>query len=372
MQVTKILHQLLDSTIHKTRIKSLIPVIQAIIVSKQLRLTQLGRSLETSGKERSGIRRMGRLLSNLYYQKKSIDIYKAITQQVVGNQGRPIILVDWTGLPNSQFTTKDGEQCALRASLISEGRSITLYEESHSKKKENNDEVHRIFLQKLKSILPKASRPYIVTDAGFKNPWFKAVIALGWDYIGRVRGKVTYDSGNGFEPIKNLHEKAGITPKHFGRITLAKENPLKTDVYLYKHKVKGRKKLTSTGNPSQSDTSKKHSSGYREPWVLISSLNSFSSVSKVIRIYKFRMTIEGSFRDAKSTKFGFSLNENKTIKADRYAVWLMISTLAYIIAWIIGFPRKKRGCTMTFKRIRIDIEESFLFFIWDAKFLEKK
>lgn len=372
MQVTKILHQLLDSTIHKTRIKSLIPVIQAIIISKQLRLTQLGRSLDTSGKERSGIRRMDRLLSNIYYQKKSIDIYKAITQQVVGNQGRPIILVDWTGLPNSQFTTKNGEQCALRASLISEGRSITLYEESHSKKKENNDEVHRAFLQKLKSILPKASRPYIVTDAGFKNPWFKAVIALGWDYIGRVRGKVTYDSGNGFEPIKNLHEKAGITPKHFGSITLAKENPLKTDVYLYKHTVKGRKKLTSTGKPSQSDTSKKHSSGYREPWVLISSLNSFSSVSKVIKIYKSRMTIEGSFRDAKSTEFGFSLNENKTIKADRYAVWLMISTLAYIIAWIIGFVAEKMGLHYDFQANTYRHRRVLSFFYLGCQIFRKK
>jgi len=39
MQVTKIVHQLLDATIHKTRIKSLLPVIQAIITSKQLGLT---------------------------------------------------------------------------------------------------------------------------------------------------------------------------------------------------------------------------------------------------------------------------------------------------------------------------------------------
>lgn len=349
MQVTKILHQLLDSTIHKTRIKSLIPVIEAIIVSKQLRLTPLGRSIETSGKERAGIRRIDRLLSNRYYQEKFIDIYKAITHQVIGNQGCPIILVDWTGLPNSLFTTKDGEQCALRASLISEGRSITLYEESYSKKKENNDEIHRAFLQKLKSILPKIYRPYIVTDAGFKNPWFKAVIALGWDYIGRVRGKVTYDNGYGFEPIKNLHEKAGIIPKYVGRIILAKENPLKTDVYLYTHKLKGRKKLTKAGSPAQSNTSKKHSSGYREPWVLISSLSGVSAMSKVIKIYKFGMTIEGSFRDAKSTEFGLSFNENKTIKAARYAVWLLISTLAYLIAWIVGFSAKKEGLHYDFQ-----------------------
>lgn len=229
MQVTKILHQLLDATIHKTRIKSLLPIIQALIVSKQLRLTQLGRSFDTSGKERSGIRRVNRLLANRYYQEKAIDIYKAITQTVLGNQGRPIILVDWTGLPNSQNTTENGEYCVLRASLISEGRSITLYEEAHSKKKENNDEVHQIFLKKLKSILPKGCRPYVVTDAGFKNPWFRAVLALGWDYIGRVRGKVTYDIGNGFEPIKNLHKIASDIPKSLGSLLLAKKNSLKTN-----------------------------------------------------------------------------------------------------------------------------------------------
>ena len=86
----------------------------------------MGRSLDTNGKERSGIRRVDRLLSNDYYQKQTIDIYGAIAQNVMGNQGRPIILVDWTGLPNSQYTTEDGEHCALRASLISEGRSIRL------------------------------------------------------------------------------------------------------------------------------------------------------------------------------------------------------------------------------------------------------
>ena len=372
MQVTKILHQLLDATIHKTRIKSLLPIIQAIIVSKQLRLTQLGRSLDTSGKERSGIRRVDRLLANRYYQEKAIDIYKATTQTVLGNQGRPIILVDWTGLPNSQNTTENGEYCALRASLISEGRSITLYEEAHSKKKENNDEIHQVFLKKLKSILPEGCRPYVVTDAGFKNPWFRAVLALGWDYIGRVRGKVTYDIGNGFEPIKNLHKKASDIPKSLGSMLLAKENSLKTHCYLYKHKLKGRKKLTKTGMIDKSNVSKKASAGYREPWVLVSSLSGFSAVSRVIKTYKFRMTIEGSFRDVKSTEFGFSLNENKTIKSARYMVWLMISTLAYLIAWIIGFAAEKISLHYDFQANTYRHRRVLSFFYLGCQIVRKK
>ena len=223
MHVSKIVTQLLSNVIHKTRIQSLIPVITAIITSKQLRLTELGRSLNTPGKERAGIRRVDRLLANKFYQTKSINIYKAITLQVVGNQGRPIILVDWSGIPNSRLTAEEGEHSLLRASLIAEGRSITLYEEVHSKKKENNNQVHDQFLKTLHSILPEVCCPYIVTDAGFKNPWFRSVLSLGWDYIGRVRGTVHYDDKTGFKSIKALFDLASKTPTFLGNFKLSKD-----------------------------------------------------------------------------------------------------------------------------------------------------
>ncbi|WP_238937676.1 transposase, partial [Pseudoalteromonas sp. S16_S37] len=44
------------------------------------------------------------------------------------------------------------------------------------------------FLSMLKLILPSECRPVIVTDAGFKVPWLKAVRRQGWHYISRVRG----------------------------------------------------------------------------------------------------------------------------------------------------------------------------------------
>ncbi|MDP3889517.1 MAG: IS4 family transposase [bacterium] len=285
MHVTKIITQLLSGAIHKTRVQSLIPIITAIITSKQLRLTQLGRSLNSGGKERSDIRRIDRLLANPYYQIQSIDVYKAITQRVVANQGRPIILVDWTSLPNSDLTTEGGAHSAIRASLIAEGRSITLYEEVHSKKKENNDLVHQAFLRRLHSILPSSCFPYIVTDAGFKNPWFKAVRALGWDYIGRVRGKVNYHDGSGWQAIKNLFSRVVSTcPKALGSIFLAKDNPLKTNLFTYRHKLQGRQKLTKTGAVSQHKDSLQHSRGYREPWLLVSSLSGFSAASRVVKM----------------------------------------------------------------------------------------
>lgn len=45
MQVSTILHELFSSSIHKTRLKSLITIVNGLIKSKKLQLSQLGRCL---------------------------------------------------------------------------------------------------------------------------------------------------------------------------------------------------------------------------------------------------------------------------------------------------------------------------------------
>ncbi len=70
-----------------------------------------------------------------------------------------------------------------RASVPLGGRSMTLYEEAHPQKAQGSPQVHAAFLDQLKAILPERSRPILVTDAGFKNPWFRAIEVLGWDWV---------------------------------------------------------------------------------------------------------------------------------------------------------------------------------------------
>jgi hypothetical protein len=50
----------------------------------------------------------------------------------------------------------------------------------------------RAFLAKLKTIIDDDVIPIIVTDAGYKTTWFRDVIALGWDFAGRVRKPLRY------------------------------------------------------------------------------------------------------------------------------------------------------------------------------------
>jgi len=374
MHVKASLHKILNSAIHKSRLKSLVPVIEAIVNSKILKLTQLGRALKVNGNERAGIRRIDRLLANPFYQEKNDVIYEAITRFAVGSKTRPIILVDWTSLPNSQHCSEGGEQCCLRAALAAPGRSITLYDEVHSKKKDSNPTVHQKFLKRLSKMLPEECVPIIVTDAGFKIPWFKSVRKLGWDFIGRVRGETYYDEGEGFKnKLKTLHERASSTAKFLGEIILAKTNAYKTNLYLYKHPLQRRHKKRKDGAIAKDRHSIKHASGYKEPWVLASSLSgSKLTAAKVVKLYKYRMSIEECFRDTKSTQYGFSFNENITIKKERYIVWLLLSALASLIAWVVGYRAEQENLHLKFQANTYKHRRVLSFFFLGCQVLRKK
>ncbi len=340
MHVEGIVQELLETAIHKTRIGTLSVLIEGVIDCKELKLTSLGRHLKINGKECSAINRVDRFLGNEFYQTHFIKIYRAITQKVIGITLNPLLIVDWSSIPGSHLT-KSGEHCLLRASLAAQGRSITLYEEVHSKSKEGNHKVHKEFLANLKSLFSQNYRPCILTDAGFKNPWFKEVRALGWDYIGRLSGSVHYDDGTGFKPLSGLFEQANAKPTALGNVVVAKTNPMATDLYLYKKHAKGRKHRGKTGEVLHHKQSRKNAKSNSEPWILTSSLSGNHIEELIIKYYKLRMTIEESFRDVKSQKYGLSLNENVTFDVKRYIPWLLLAALATFIAWIVGYSGEK-------------------------------
>ena len=96
MHVSGIVQELLGTSIHKTRIKTLTVLVDGIIHCKELKLTSLGRNLDTKGKECSAINRVDRALANPFYQTQAIDIYRCIAQKVIGKTKAPLLIVDWS------------------------------------------------------------------------------------------------------------------------------------------------------------------------------------------------------------------------------------------------------------------------------------
>jgi hypothetical protein len=51
----------------------------------------------------------------------------------------------------------------------------------HTAQTKEKPQTHKAFLQCLQQMLPAGCQPVIITDAGFRTPWFKQVEHAGWD-----------------------------------------------------------------------------------------------------------------------------------------------------------------------------------------------
>ena len=338
MKVTTILKKTLTfvtPNMHTYRRNSLIAAVSSLTSGAAATVTTIGRGIDCNAKEKHKIKRADRLLSNANLARESLGIYTELAKYTVGTKRRPIILVDWSDLDEYK------RHFLLRASLPSHSRSICVYEEVHSIKTKEKPATHALFLKKLAQVLPRDCKPIIVTDAGFKTPWFRSVLAQGWDFVGRTRLPNFYSvDGESWQCITHLYKKATQYAQAFvGHI--ARRTPLKCRLVLYKQKAKGRKSLNRSGKPKQSKHAKVHIKSARDPWLISSSLPySRNSATKLVKIYKLRIQIEEGFRDMKSRRFGQGFSYNKTTAQNRLSLLVLLTTLAHWFLMILGMMAK--------------------------------
>lgn len=335
MNVEQILNKtmtLVTPKMHATRRKSLTACVSSMLHGAYASVTSIGRGISSSAKEKHNIKRADRLLSNANLQNEVADIYRLLGKLFTSASGAPIIHVDWSDLDARR------RHFLLRATLSFEGRSITLYEEVHCIKTKEKPATHRRFLNVLSTILPTNSTPIIVTDAGFKRPWFKAVLDLGWDYVGRARKPNFCHSGDEkWRCISSLYPDARLRPKAF-KGQLCRNSPYDVNFVLYKQKAQGRHKLNRFGEVCRSAHSKANASRSRDPWLLVTSLPNSSDLGKrAVKIYKTRMQIEESFRDMKSHRYGLGYSTSLSQSKSRITILILLSTLAYLVALLTGW-----------------------------------
>lgn len=343
MQPSELLHKAFMkkiTTIHKTRLNNIMMSVEALIRSKKLTLTALGRHMQSDTKIRSDIRKVDRLLGNKQLHKEVDLFYKQMNSFIVSAKSKPWIHVDWSCLSSRN------KLYVLRASLSVKGRSIVVYEETHPKSGENNHRVHKTFLENLQAVLPKEVKPIIVTDAGFRAEWFACIEKMGWDYLGRVRNKNLIKLGKEEEwkRTNTLYALATQTPKYLGEGLLTKRKALRSRVIVYKEKSKKRSKLNQNKTRSRASKSQRYAKAHKEPWLLVTSLKKTRTLAKkVVAIYRERMQIEENFRDTKDRRYGFGLNESNTKTAARMRVLLLVAAIATLICWIAGIFVRKKG-----------------------------
>jgi len=244
-----------------------------------------------------------------------------------------MITVDWSDY------TDDRAWLFLRASVPVGGRAMTLYEEVHPLTCYGNAAVQKQFLKTLKSLLPQGVRPILVTDAGFIGPWFRDVMALGGDDVGRIRQNLMYrDELEGeWTRCVSLYPKATPRPTYYGLIQLAKRNPLTCHLHLYHKSPKGRHKRTLAGKRSKRKISNANALRETTPWLLVTSLRPVEYPAKaIIQCYRTRMQIAQAFRDIKNMRTGLCLRQSRSRSLNRLANLLLVGMLASFCLWLVG------------------------------------
>jgi len=343
MHAVHILHQYLRRYcpgVHLKRLAALLACVSAALLGQRITLSELGRALPSRARVKHSIKRVDRLLGNRQLAAERFDIYQAIARLLVADVQRPVILVDWSDL------TADRRWQLLRAALPVGGRALTLYEEVHPLRHFANRRVHGAFLRTLKALLPEDTVPILITDAGFRGPWFKAASQLGWHWIGRVRNR-DYMRPQGaptWAGCKSLYAKASVRPQALGAHELVRSNPVACNLYLVKHRKKHRVNKSVFGKRVQSNQSRKQERAQREPWLLAASPSLAGlEATEVVNFYAQRMQIEEAFRDLKCDRYGLGFELNLSRGQKRIAALLLIASLALLVLWRIGSAARARN-----------------------------
>ncbi len=321
-------------SMHIVRARALIKAVESLLSSRRLILMDMARAWPGAERVRAPLKCLDRLLSNRHLHEQREQFYAAMMRWLI-RQPMPIILIDWSDLH------EDCRWQLLRAAIPAGGRSITILDMVFPESMKGSPIAESQLLHRLRALLPKCVTPILVTDAGFRAPWFRAVARMGWHYVGRLRHRtlIKVDGSDWFDN-RRLLPQATERAKRLESITMVANDPWHVDLVLYKKPRAARVKLNRHGTRSRSHTSVKAEKREREPWLLVASCSlSNLSARQIVRLYGKRMQIEQSFRDLKCDRFGCAFYQSLTRKVERISMLLLIHALATFVAWLAALSQ---------------------------------
>jgi hypothetical protein len=320
--------------VHAKQWAALWRAVTGLLQGGQLWLTALGRSLPGDTADKHRIKAADRLLGSPKIQTAAPQLCGVLARFLLRRIRRPIILVDWTASGCSAFHI-------LSATLCFSGRGLPIWSRTFPTKRKCSPQAEREFLADLVALMPRHCSPIIVTDAGFWFEWFEAVVAAGWDFVGRIRGKQKVRLRGDWLTLDQLFALAGKKPKNLGLCDAPRGNPRSFRFVLSKKpKLKGRHRLKADGTRRQRTADRQRSEAARQPWLLATSLGDRAAL--VVETYSKRMQIEETFRDLKNHRYGWSLEDVRCRTAARIDVLLLVATLATVAMHMVGLAARRR------------------------------
>lgn len=346
MRATVVLQKCLSEALgpmHALRRRVLLRAVEALIDGRRLTLIDVARAWPGAQRVRAPLKALDRLLGNRHLRIERERLYAAMARWLVRGP-RPVIVVDWSDLK------ADRSWHLLRAAVPVGGRTLTLLDMVFPAGQQGSPQAEKQFLHRLAQVVPPGVRPIVVTDAGFRAPWFRAVDAMGWYWVGRLRHRTHVkplagaDSAEQWVPCKALYQLVNAKPRDLGLMEIVRTRPLACRMVLHAKPLKGRKQRTRHGVPARSAHSRKNARRQREPWLLLASPGLHAlSARQIVALYARRMQIELAFRDLKSHRYGQGFEDSLTRHGKRIEVLLLLSALAAFACWLVGMACEAAG-----------------------------
>jgi len=299
------------------------------------------------GTQKAALKRVDRFIGNERIGQEAQEVAAALLR-VLCRGGQPfVIAVDWSTVSAGAAFVE------LRATLtwLGMGRGLTIYQQVYPRSTAGSLRAERTLLKALQRSMPAGVEVIIVTDAGFRRPWFIDVERLGWSWIGRIRanGCLSRD-GVRWEQAQVWMARATGKACRWSNCWLTYEFRFPCDLVLYRRRVNGGPCYRRPGHGSTRHARDVARASAREPWLLAhsSQLSSYRA-EQIVAMYALRMQIEENFRDTKSPELGMGLWISQSRSALRLHALLLIGTLAAFVLWHIGQLGEAEGWYRRFK-----------------------
>lgn len=346
----KLFDNSLGTGIHKARKKCLSRFIGDLLdYDIHLSVTEIGKKLSSSTQVKSKIQAANYLIGNKKLSSQIPLIYQGLANFFWGDSKELLILIDWSGSCSNKLHT-------LTASVVGHGRSIPLYHEVFCESQLGSVLAHEQFLKTLSDIIPTNTKVTIITDAGFRTPWFRQVIEYGWDVIGRIYDGFSFQK----EGEKDWHSLKEVDFGGTGKARLLGKGKIgkktkRVSGYIYTYKEKLSSKPHKRNRYPTHE--KQHSHSYRNGWIIFSTIE--KSPNALVKYYKKRMQIEQNFKDIKNQEMGLGLRQNRSQTKERITMLWFLACLIIIISWWVGLMvetsnkhRAYQANTIKNKRVR--------------------
>jgi hypothetical protein len=335
------------SLIHAARRELLCTAVSAVMGGHLLSLSRLARALMGQGTQKAALKRVDRLMGNQRIGQEAQVVGAALLRTLCQGAQPLVIAVDWSTV------APDGAFVELRAAATRPGmgRGLTIYQQVYPKSKLGNGRAERALLHRLQGWMPAGVQVILITDAGFRRPWFTEVERLGWSWIGRIRTGVCISRDRiHWQPANTWFAKATGKARRCSDCWLTRRFRFACDMVLYRRRAVGGKRYGRAGHGSTGKVRREASASAREPWLLAHSAQLRSlRAEEIVALYGRRMQIEENFRDGKSIPLGLGLQLSQSRSAPRLHALLLIGTLAAFLLWHIGQLAEAEGLHLRFK-----------------------